>query len=227
MKKYENKVWAQFYYEVLPSFLVLTIFTTVALISFRAFLWGTPSFNFLFWNIFLALIPLMISSALLLQQRKKIIHKIVFITGLLLWLLFIPNAPYLITDIIHLGEIKMVPVLFDTFLLFNTALLGVSVFCLSLSQMEKIISQKMSQRKTSIFISVIILLISFGMYLGRFARFNSWDFFTNHQSLIGHIWKVVNKAEPQAFLYTLLFFLFLFLTYQSWKYLRKNEYIKK
>lgn len=227
MKKNKQITCPHIFEKIIPSFLIPIIFLSIGSIILRFLIWKTPSFNFLLWNILLALIPLVISSIVLLQPRKKNIHKLIFIIGLLLWLLFIPNAPYLITDIIHLGETKMVPILYDTFLLFSTALLGAIIFCLSLEQIEKIISEKISPRKTSIFIFVTIFLISFGVYLGRFARFNSWDFFTSHQSLIGHIWEVVNKVESQASFYTILFFLFLFFVYWSWKHLRKNEHIKK
>jgi len=116
-----------------------------------------------------------------------------------------------------------VPVLFDTFLLFNTALLGLVIFCLSLEHIEKIILEKFSKRKTFLMTTLIILLISFGMYLCRFARFNSWDIFTNHQSLFGHIWGVISQTEAHVYLYTLLFFSFLFLSYQFWKLLKRND----
>ena len=223
MTENKNNNWALVFKKNIPDFLFPLIILSIILIAIRFFLWKTVSFNYLLWNILLAFIPLVLSLIVLFQPKKGIINKIIFIVGLILWLLFIPNAPYLVTDIIHLGEIKAVPVLFDTFLLFNTALLGLVIFCLSLEHIEKIILEKFSKVKTFLMTTFIILLISFGMYLGRFARFNSWDIFTNHQSLFGHIWGVISQTEAHVYLYTLLFFSFLFLSYQFWKLLKKRN----
>ncbi len=223
MEENKNNNWAPVFKKHIPSFLFPLIILSIILIVLRFFLWKTESFNYLLWNILLAFIPLVLGFIVLSQPKKGIVNKIIFIAGLVLWLLFIPNAPYLVTDIIHLGEIKAVPVLFDTFLLFNTALLGLVIFCLSLEHIEKIILEKFSKRTTFLITTLIILLISFGMYLGRFARFNSWDIFTNHQSLIGHLWGVISQTETHVYLYTLLFFLFLFPSYQFWKLLKRND----
>lgn len=223
MEENKNNNWAPVFKKHIPSFLFPLVILSIVLIALRFFLWKTESFNYLLWNILLAFIPLVLGFIVLSQPKKGIVNKIIFIAGLVLWLLFIPNAPYLVTDIIHLGEIKAVPVLFDTFLLFDTALLGLVIFCLSLEHVEKIILEKFSKGKTFLMTTFIILLISFGMYLGRFARFNSWDIFTNHQSLIGHIWGVISQTEAHVYLYTFLFFSFLFLSYQFWKLLKRND----
>jgi len=223
MEKDTQKKWSSVFNHHLPSFLVSLIVLAVVPIVLRTLVWETTSFFYLLWNILLAFIPLALSTIALLQPRKGVFNKIIFIACLVLWLLFIPNAPYLVTDIIHLGEIKAVPILFDSFLLFATALLGVITFCLSLEQIEKIILEKFSKRKTFFAMTLIILLISFGMYLGRFARFNSWDIFTDHQSLIGHIFGVFTQTEMHVLLYILLFFFFLSLFYTSWKLFKKNN----
>jgi uncharacterized membrane protein len=224
MEKYQNNTnWPSVFKMEIPSFLVPLTILVVLPVVFRTIVWNTFSFSYLLWNVLLAFIPLVLSSIALSQPKRGIANKIIFIVCLILWLLFIPNAPYLVTDIIHLGETRAVPVLFDAFLLFSTALLGVITFCLSLEQIEKIILEKFSKIKTSVITTFIILLISFGMYLGRFARFNSWDFFIDHQSLIGHIREVFTQTGEHVFAYTLLFFFFLCFFYLFWKFFKKNN----
>jgi uncharacterized membrane protein len=117
--------------------------------------------------------------------------------------------------------------IFDVFLLFSSATAGLILGFYSLFNIEQIIRAKNSPRITSIIMSLILLMISFGMYLGRFLRFNSWDIFINHLSVIKNIWKIFSEPSGriEAYLYTLLFFLFLVLSYKSWKYsnIRQNQ----
>lgn len=194
----------------------ITIFAVAANIL-RIIIWGKDSFVYILWNIFLAFIPFVISSLLLLYLKEKKIKKSLFIVGLFIWLLFIPNAPYIITDFIHLGEIRVIPVLFDIFLLFSSATLGLILGFHSLFHIEQIFKTKFSGAKTNLIMSLIILLISFGMYLGRFLRFNSWDIFFNHISLIKNVWKAFSGSNLEIYFYTLLFFVFLSIFYESWK----------
>ena len=201
------------------SILPLTILA-IMLNVLRVIIWGKLSFVYILWNIFLAFIPFIISSLLSSYLKVEKFNKIIFIIGIIIWLLFIPNAPYIITDFIHLGEIHAVPILYDVFLLFSSAAVGLFLGFHSFFHIEQIIRTKYSLKVTSIMMSLIILLISFGMYLGRFLRFNSWDIFINHISLFKNIWKIFSKSSSQieVYLYTLLFFFFLVLSYRSWKY---------
>ena len=70
---------------------------------------------------------------------------------------------------------------------------------------------------------VIIFMISFGVYLGRFLRFNSWDIFINHTSLIKNIWEILSQSAThiEVYFYTTLLFSFLFIFYKAWKYSNK------
>jgi len=200
------------------SIINITIFA-VAMNVLRIVIWDKYSFIYILWNIFLAFVPFVISFFLLSYVKEKKINKTFLIIGMFLWLLFIPNAPYIVTDFIHLGEIRTVPILFDSFLLFSSAALGLILGFYSLFHIEQIIRMKFSNQKTNIIMSLIILLISFGIYLGRFLRFNSWDVFFNHTSLIKNVWKVFSGSSSnlEVYLYTLLFFFFLSLFYEAWK----------
>lgn len=185
----------------------------------RIILFGNNAFVYIFWNLFLAFVPFFISSILLLNTDKKNIIKPLFIIGFILWILFLPNAPYVVTDFIHLGRIRAVPVMYDMFLLFAAAYSSLLLGLYSISHMEKMLLLKFTKKITNILILIIILFTSFGVYLGRFLRFNSWDFFISHNSLVKSIWKIFTESNGYAnvFGYTLLFFIFIYVSYLSFK----------
>jgi len=204
----------------IPKSIIPLLALALILNLLRVIIWGKYSFVFILWNIFLAFIPFIISSLLLFLSKEKILNKTTFIIGGILWVLFIPNAPYIITDFIHIGLVKGVPVIYDIFLLFSSACIGLILGFSSLFHIEQIINMKYSRRVTSFIMAGIIFLISFGVYLGRFLRFNSWDVFINHTSLIKNVWKIFSQSSShvEVYFFTVLFFFSLFLFYKSWKY---------
>jgi uncharacterized membrane protein len=204
----------------IPRSVVILTVLAVVLNILRIVILGKVSFLYILWNIFLAFVPFIISSLLLFYFKENKLTKLIFIVGFFIWILFIPNAPYIITDFIHLGTTRSIPIVYDVLLLFSSASVGLFLGFYSLFHIEQIIKAKCSYVKTSIIMGFIILLISFGIYLGRFLRFNSWDIFINHTSLVNNIWKIISQAaiHTEVYLYTLLFFFFLFLSYNAWKY---------
>ncbi|HLP86561.1 MAG TPA: DUF1361 domain-containing protein [Candidatus Paceibacterota bacterium] len=206
------------------SIIPLTILAVVFNIL-RIIIWGKYSFAYILWNVFLAFIPFIISSILLSLSKENKLSKTIFFIGFFLWIIFIPNAPYVVTDFIHLGVSRSVPILYDVMLLFSSASVALILGFHSLYHIEQIFRAKYSARKTSILIVIITLLISFGMYLGRFLRFNSWDIFVNHISLIKNIWKIISQSTGHldVYFYTGLFFFFLYLSYTAWKYSNINK----
>ncbi|MFA6355193.1 MAG: DUF1361 domain-containing protein [Candidatus Paceibacterota bacterium] len=185
----------------------------------RIILFGNTSFIYILWNVFLAAIPFFISYILLLYTNKDNIIKPFFIIGFILWLLFLPNSPYVITDFIHLGRFHAVPIMYDMFLLFASAWVALLMGLYSISHMEKILLLKFSKKVTNILIITIILFTSFGVYVGRYLRFNSWDFFISNNSLITSIWKIFTESNGYAnvYGYTALFFIFIYTSYLAFK----------
>ncbi len=204
---------------IIPKSIVPLTILAVMLNILRVIIWGKFSFVYILWNILLAFIPFVISSLLLSYLKRDNFKKIFFIIGIFFWLIFIPNAPYIVTDFIHLGEIHAVPLIYDVFLLFSSASVGLVLGFNSFFHIEQIVRAKYSSRTTSLIMGIILMVISFGLYLGRFLRFNSWDIFVNHLSLIKNIWKIFleSSSHIEVYLYTLLFFFFLTLSYRSWK----------
>lgn len=204
----------------IPKSIIILTILAVVLNILRVIIWGKMSFFYILWNIFLAFIPFVISFLLLSLSKEGKLNKVVFIVGFILWMLFIPNAPYIITDFIHLGEIHAVPVLYDILLLFSSASIGLILGFNSLFHIEQIIKTKYPKHITSLLMGIIMIMISFGVYLGRFLRFNSWDIFINHISLVNNIWKIFSQAaiHMEVYIYTGLFFFSLYLSYNAWKH---------
>jgi uncharacterized membrane protein len=145
---------------------------------------GKYAFIFLVWNLFLAWIPFAIS-----ELFKKIVNAdkwkqiIVFVT----WLLFFPNALYIVTDLIHLEQETSVPKWYDAVLLFSSSAIGVIMAFVSLLRIEKFLAYKFSHRLVELIVFTILFLGSFGVYLGRFLRWNSWDIISNPLGLMSSI----------------------------------------
>jgi uncharacterized membrane protein len=203
----------------IPKSIILLIILSVVLNILRIVIWDKISFIYILWNIFLAIIPFIISSILLNTNNKRILNKTIFFIVGIIWLLFIPNAPYIITDLIHIGEVRAVPVLYDSFLLFSSAWVGLLLGMYSINHIEKILDTKYTKKISILIMALIVLFISFGMYLGRFLRFNSWDVFISPGAFIVGLKEIFSNSKNliEALLYTILFFFFIVISYISWK----------
>lgn len=148
---------------------LFTVFTLILLI-YRIIRSDGLSYIFLVWNLFLAFIPWWISNYI---KRQKINFKHLPLFGV--WLLFIPNAPYILTDLFHLKQRSYLPLWFDLILVLSFALIGMILFLKSLKDMLTILKKYVSPIQFTFITPVIFWLISFGLYLGRYLRFNSWD----------------------------------------------------
>lgn len=141
----------------------------------RVFFTGYHTFLFLNWNLFLAFIPWLCSSiSIQLQTRKW--GKFLVIPTLLVWLLFFPNAPYILTDLFHIKyNSTAAPIWFDTTLILAFAWTGLIYGISSLSNIAFIIGKYISQKWSSVIITTMLFITAFGVYLGRYLRWNSWD----------------------------------------------------
>lgn len=202
--------------------IIIALILVSILIGIRVLFFDSEYFMYLFWNIFLACIPFLISSSMKFFSDKGNMSRALFVAGIIPWLLFLPNAPYIITDMIHLGRNHNAPILYDTFLLFSAAWAGMLLYWYSLLHIEGIIKRILDAKKTAWVIVVITLLVSFGMYLGRVIRFNSWDVFSDTSSVVTTLARILSDEihHTAIFLFILPSFIFLYLSYQAWK-LRK------
>ncbi len=174
-------------------------------------------YMWLIWNLFLALIPFAISS-FMLSHPRTVRPGWIFGLALALWLLFFPNAPYVITDFIHLRP-SGVPLWYDLLLIMSFAWNGLLFGLISLSDMQEMIRRKFGSVQAWVFVGATLLLTGFGIYLGRFLRWNSWDLFTNPAALFSDIAdRVLNPLEHlPTYTFTFGFAAFLLLAYLVFK----------
>lgn len=200
------------------SLALLTLFALI-LSLFRVTYSNQYMYLFLIWNLFLAYLPLGFGELYLLFQEKKI--RFVF---LFLWMLFLPNSFYILTDLFHLQARHPIPKWYDLLLILSFAFSGMMVGFLS---MNRIIIQFKTKQWIKQFILpiVILFLSSFGIYLGRFLRWNSWDILTTPHLLLADIIKRVANPlnHPTTTGVTLGLGLFLYLVYQILNSLRREN----
>lgn len=174
----------------------------------------TLTYAFLVWNLFLAAIPYGISTLLVeFESLRK--RQFVFWSLMALWLLFLPNAPYIFTDLFHLKPKNNVPLWFDLLLLLSFAWNGIMLCYLSLFDVQELVVARIGKRLTWFSVVVILFLCAFGVYVGRFMRWNSWDLFVNPFQLFADIADCILHpfANLQAWGLTLGYGTFLILGY--------------
>jgi uncharacterized membrane protein len=158
--------------------LALSCLFSLVILVVRIGYTGRWAFSFLSWNLFLAIVPFVLTKWLM-QHPSWIKRKWLFTAVFMVWLLFVPNAFYIITDLFHLHLSADVPLWFDLALLLSFAWNGLLFGILSVRQMERIVTVKWSLRYDWLFIYPVMALNAFGVYVGRYLRFNSWDVVTN------------------------------------------------
>ena len=151
--------------------LFLSVAFTMLLLTTRIVLTHSLTYIFFVWNLFLAIIPLVLSNYLFKQQKLGI-KSIVIIFG---WLFFYPNAPYIITDFFHYVERPPVPYWFDLLICISAVWNGLIIGLISLTQVEQFLLLHLKPIIVKTIVMASFFLCGYGIYIGRFLRFNSWD----------------------------------------------------
>ncbi len=208
-----------------PYTLRMLLCLTAILLACRVVLFRSHYYDYLVWNIFLASVPIIISAVMLWLLKKNIQTKALYVFMGIVWLFFFPNAPYIITDLLHLGKIPNSLIVYDTFLLFSAAWLGLLLGFHSLFQIEGLIQHFYSIRIRNICLVFILSITSLGIYIGRFLRFNSWDTIANPVSIVSKVAIVLSgpKDSREFYIFTGITFIFLLFSYLSWRYDRKSR----
>jgi len=184
------------------------------LLNVRMHLAGHSYYAFMLWNLFLAAIPLGLSLGL-----RQINRLVLAVPLLAVWLLFFPNAPYVLTDLMHLNEHNAhVPKWLDLLMLLSFALVALWFGFQSLHMVQLWFTRKYSHA-TAWCVSVGSLALSgFGIYLGRFDRWNSWDLVHRPVSLLSRIAAYILHPmdHSRTWGFTLGFGTMLILSYLFW-----------
>jgi uncharacterized membrane protein len=168
---------------------------------------GGSSLHFMVWNLLLAFIPFALSFSLRFVKSTSL-----FWLGLACWLLWFPNAHYLLTDLVHLRVRDPIPWWFDVMFFFSFAMSGCFLGWFSLLHIRVLLSQRLPAKVLPFSLLFIILLASFGISLGRFQRFNSWDIL-QFQSLMSRA--IDTLHSPRTIGFTLLMAIFIGLGFQT------------
>jgi len=153
----------------LSTFLVFFFFTG------RVYLIQKVRYQFLIWNLFLAWLPYLFSLVVsAIHQVRPRRWGVLLIPGGL-WLLFLPNAFYIVTDFIHLVNHPTIPIWYDAGLLAITSWTGIFLAVVSLYTLQRIVRDYFGNLFSWGFSLLVIGLNGYGVYLGRFLRWNSWD----------------------------------------------------
>lgn len=131
------------------------------------------------WNLFLAFIPLVLSFYLF---RLSAIRNIFWWVILLIFISFLPNAPYILTDSIHIIELSqrnypywaIILVLIPQYTLFILA--GFEAYVIFLTRLDNYLTNLLTKQYLRLINGIVHSLCVVGIYIGRFERFNSWDF---------------------------------------------------
>ncbi len=169
------------------TFILLLLFS-IGLVVFRIQYTDTLYFAFLLWNLFLAIVPFMI-----IKLRYISSNKLWTIGCFVMSLLFLPNSPYIVTDLFHIRPREEMPIWFDTLMIFSSAMSGLILFYAALFEMERILSKRWGFPG----ILSIVFLSAFGIYLGRYLRFNSWDIVFDPGMIFNQIIEIL--THPAAY----------------------------
>ncbi len=208
------------------ALLFLSSVFSLFVLALRMAFTGTYRYMFLNWNLFLAAVPWVVTTILLLYPGIAA-RRIRFALLLLVWLLFLPNAPYIITDLLHLNYWNGPNVWFDLVLIFSYAWTGLMFGFFSIINMESILSKSFSTKVINVISSVALFACGFGIYLGRYARWNSWDIIQSPFSLIADIAdRFIHPFDhPRTWAMTILGGILLNIIYFSMKPVRNQKNI--
>jgi uncharacterized membrane protein len=189
--------------------------TSVALVLARMIWTRNLLYTFLVWNLFLAWLPMIFALLACEKYRSVSGRSWRFLSLAGAWLLFFPNAPYIFTDLIHLTTRFYPNFWVDLSLILLCAITGLVLGFVSLFLMQTVVIRMWGRAASWFFIGGVAALSGFGIYLGRFLRFNSWDVMFKPRQLyhgIGH-WAADPLASPNSLAFPALFAMFVFVTY--------------
>ncbi len=204
------------------SIITSTIALSILLLMVRMKLTHSFFYLFLVWNLFLAIIPYAITTYLI---NKDSINKFGLAIWFCIWLLFLPNSPYIITDLLHIKIGSDNLLWLDVLVVISFASSGLLLFYLSVLDMKIILKKHINKTVLNYGLVFIVFLSSFGVYLGRFLRYNSWEILSQPQHLISDIITMIVQplSHLETWLFTFIFGIFLYVGFRVFKTIYTNS----
>jgi uncharacterized membrane protein len=156
--------------------------------------------EYLVWNLFLAWIPY-ICARILWRAARGSASLALLAPLAVVWLLFLPNAPYLVTDIVHLHHPHDYRLVLEVALFGAVALAGVLLGVASMQPVHRLVAERFGPTAARVFPPVTAVAVALGVYLGRVQRWNSWAFFQTPGRLLHATWSVLGHPieHPRAY----------------------------
>ncbi len=181
--------------------LVCSSLASVALFGFGAIRNHETEFAYLIWNLFLAWLPLLIGLWLIRLLRHSLWSSWLALFVTVLWVGFLPNSFYMISDFIHVQEVQRVDLLYDVVMfssfIFNGVILGV----ISLYMIHQELIHRLKRTTSAVIVTGILALCSFAIFLGRDLRWNTWDILVNPAGILVDVSDIV--LHPASYPHTL------------------------
>lgn len=187
----------------------------------------TGLFVFLFWNLFLAVVPVPLATALNLKSLRRQWPLQLLVFGV--WLAFLPNTFYILTDLIHLTRSPREYVWFDMIILLSCAAFGLFTGYLSLIEVHRKVESRFGVLIGWAVAMGVLFLCGLGIYLGRFPRWNSWQIMTHPYALFTDTLSIMTSRStaPQAAAFIMAFSIGLSLGYLALHVLAKTITIRE
>lgn len=203
----------------------LIVSNAVSLLLFGLRVIGTQTTDywFLFWNLFLAWMPVLFAWLLTRALRTRVWSQPLPVALSLLWLGFLPNSFYLMSDLIHLQNTGDIGILYDAVFMLSFIWNGMVAGLLSMIMVHTQLKKRRHQSVATLVMVMVILLTSFAIYLGRNLRWNTWDVLVNPAGLLFDVSEQVVSPfdHPQSFATTATFFLLIgSMYYVAWTFFR-------
>ena len=166
--------------------LVALVAWCVVLLVVRVWYAGNTTYDFMLWNMILAVIPLAAAWVLRASAARGGLSAMM-VVAFGVWLTFLPNAPYMVTDLIHLANRPPVPLWFDVAFFGSYAATGVLIGYAAVADVQSVFSARFGRGVGYAVAVGSLLLCGFGIYLGRVLHWNSWDVVASPATLAGQI----------------------------------------
>ena len=201
-------------YRIVYAFVFSTV-VTVVILYIGAEKSKSSYYFFLIFNMLLAFIPLLLAWWLTVRLKKTPWLSFLNILITVLWLGFLPNSFYMITDLIHADASIGIDLLYNIVLIFLCIFNSLVAGYISLYLIHWALLKRFYYRNVHILIGLVLLLCSFAIYLGRFLRWNSWDVLINPAGLLFDVSDTLESpsTHPQVFSTTVSFFFLLLAMY--------------
>ena len=169
-------------------------------------------YSFLYANLLLAWIPLLLSLVLRRFDGQAGWKRGLFVFTGLVWFCFFPNSFYIVTDLVHLERVGELPFWFNMMVVTSFAFAGAFLGCLALYLLHLAVRERFGVRIGWVFAIVMLALGSLGIYVGRFLRWNSWEVFTRPWGLLDDVSELVADSHRAA-VFSGTFFFFSLMAY--------------